>query len=61
MPRRRRLRNRRNSCCRQMNCLRFLHRYSFEIAVTVLAGPFVFAALGLYNARLGGALQRKRV
>lgn len=29
-----------------LKLLRFLHRYSFEIAVTVLAGPFVFAALG---------------
>jgi hypothetical protein len=28
-----------------LKLLRFLHRYSFEIAVTVLAGPFVFAAL----------------
>lgn len=39
-----------------LKLLRFLHRYSFEITVVILAGPFVFAALGIYNARLGGAL-----
>jgi len=39
-----------------LKLLRFLHRYAFEITVVLLAGPLVFAALGIYNARLGGAL-----
>ena len=39
-----------------LKLLRFLHRYSFEITIVLLAGPFVFAALGIYNTRLGGAL-----